>query len=222
MAVYRDIDADVRIGGSLLLPTGSINLGSNITLNTNGTITATTFSGSFTGNGSALTNLSSSNMAGVLLLDGTRTMTNHLGMAGKEIRLGSYGDPSHSIKYQLYETDGTTLVDGPRLTGHAGVELFQANGLVQLAVFRSAGVKINAPLTVTTSVTSTTINATGNVQESGTNLSAKYALQTINITAGTGLTGGGALSATRTLNVDLAGTGVLLPLLVESCSIRRT
>jgi hypothetical protein len=50
-----------------------------------------------------------------------------------------------------------------------------------------------------------TINGS-TLQEGGTNLSSKYVPQTVSVTAGSGLTGGGALSASRTLSVDF-GTG---------------
>ncbi|MCK5334243.1 MAG: hypothetical protein KAJ24_07020, partial [Candidatus Aenigmarchaeota archaeon] len=45
-------------------------------------------------------------------------------------------------------------------------------------------------------------NVTGNIYEGGSTLASTYTLQTTNVNAGTGLTGGGALSGSVTLNLN--------------------
>jgi hypothetical protein len=204
MAVYKDINSSVRIGGALSLPAGSITLSNKITLdNASGQITATKFSG----DGSLLTNLSSAAMTDVLLLNGTRNMAGNLtfpinGSTGASYQI-TLKDTGHYIRHQATGVD-TTTIDGVRIAGYQGVELVRASDSTLLAVFRGTAAKINAPLTVTTSITSTTINATSNLQENGTNLSSKY----LQLTGGT-MTGN--LNATNIttsgdINLNSAGT----------------
>ena len=165
MAVFRDIDSSVRIRGNLTVPTGSITVGNNqITLNyTNGNITAASFSG----DGSRLTNLSASNMTGVLLLDGSRAMTGNLVMNDNQIRLRTSIDGYHYISYVTNDMNAVTL-DGIRIMAFGGVEIGKANGNKQLAVFREGDIQLKYSTTVSGSLYATTI------YENGTSLDSKY------------------------------------------------
>lgn len=82
MPVYYDIDTDVRINGSLSLPSGSITLN-------NGNVTAT----KFIGDGSQLTNLPTADLSQYLKKDGTVAMTGNLTMGNNSLVLntGSVG-----------------------------------------------------------------------------------------------------------------------------------
>jgi hypothetical protein len=149
MAVYRDIDSSVRIGGSLTLPAGSIYL-STITLNhTNGNVTAT----KFIGDGSSLTNLPIPDITNTVLTDGTRPITGTLtlNMANTHLKLAEAG----VTKWVVESASGSLRI---LETGTSARLTFAVGGN---ATFSGA-------------IAGTTINATSTLQENGINLSTKY------------------------------------------------
>lgn len=211
MAQYYDIDTDVRINGNLtvgaITGSGDISIPSNTisasSVNATNIIASGTISGNtLAGDGSEITNLSSSAMTDVLKLDGTRQMTGTL-----TINAGGMSTSISDNNVQFNRTNGTSYVDN---LGSGGSIAFRVNGANTTALtFLNDGTStFGGNITATSKViTSGTINATSNLQENGTNLSSKYALQATSISTGSGLTGGGTLASTRTLSVSFGGNG---------------
>jgi hypothetical protein len=230
MAV-RNFDYGITLHGDLTVPSHDIILGGNILLdNSTGAITAT----SFAGNGSALTNLSYANMAGVLLLDGTRAMTGGLQINGGVLAMGNA-----TANRIVFSVNGSAAPNGTNNSAGQKITLWNdANtwgiGIEGSAVWYSSysshkwysqnTVGVATPtnimtldgvgnLTLVGNITATsklltigTVNATTALQVNGANISTIYTPQTRNVIAGTGLAGGGTMAADRTLSVSFGTT----------------
>lgn len=77
-----------------------------------------------------------------------------------------------------------------------GMDNFTSTPKVLFEISKTAGAEFN-----------TDVYATGDVYEQGALLNTRYASRNISINTGDGLTGGGSLSASRTLSVNFAGSG---------------
>lgn len=136
---FRDIDSSVRItGAELSLPSGSITVGSNINLLNNGSIEAL----SFVGNGSGLTNLSSSAMSDVLKLNGTRSMTGMLKIerSGSDLEALQAGasDGYISIKNWTDHNSIQSSLGTLTISNTADTDLTTINMRAQTTVFTGA------------------------------------------------------------------------------------
>lgn len=170
MAV-RNFDYALTLHGDLTVPLYDVIVGNNIRLgNSTGQISAT----SFLGSGASLTNLSAANMAGVLLLDGTRPMTGNLNMgvgnitllADKQITLGGNTFLTYSTS-----TQKVVLVGGP-----FGFYLANnANNTRLIDVDSTGNTTFVGNIAATgKTITAGTINAVTALQENGVALSSKY------------------------------------------------
>ncbi len=173
----RNFDYSLTLNGDLTIPYNMLTVGSITIDSSNGKITATNFAG----DGSLLTDLSSANMAGVLLLDGTRVMTGTLAInrAGTHLQFQESGTAQWHIEsvsgaLRIVQTGVNTPLTFAATTGNAtfaSALTVSGNLTVSGTGTHSFGGNITATGKV---ITAATINATSNLQENGTNLSAKY------------------------------------------------